>query len=141
MFANGVADGESTVRKLLLDLSSGLKNKQWVSESVISDHVARADDFANDIGALPYVSANQKECGADIVICQHVEKTKCVRIVWAVIIGERQPLRAGANSRERSSVPLPGGRHGLVSCCSSDADSSSGTQRAEHHGIVNACLT
>ncbi len=103
---------------------------------MISDYMTRLPYFANDIWPLSYVPANQKEGGVDIVICQHVEKTKRVRIVGTVVIRERQLLRIGVYSSESFAVPLRGRRHGLVRRGRSDTDSSGGAQGAEHGGIV-----
>ena len=79
-----------------------------------ADHVARLNDLANDFGPLPHVAADQKKSRVNSVLREHLQQAQRVRVVRAVVIGERELARAARQSGERASIPLAGRRHRLV---------------------------
>lgn len=69
-----------------------LENQQWMREGVVAYRVSGVRHFTNDVWPHAHITANHKERRFDIMLCKYFEKTQRVRIVWAVVIRERQLL-------------------------------------------------
>ncbi len=108
-----------------------------MGEAVVADHVASLGDFADDVGKLTNVAANEEKSGVDVVLGEKIKKALRVRVVGAVIVGEGKLTCKTRVSDECSAVPLAGGRHGLVAGGDCGSRGSGGDGEGEHEGIVN----
>jgi len=108
-----------------------------MAEGVIADSMTRPHQLAHDVRPLSYETANDKKRRPHIMLGQNVQQTQRVRIIGAIVVCERQLLGPMAEPGEGAPVPLPRGRHSLVTsgrCCPGTRDSG---QDIEHEGIVN----
>ena len=64
---------------------------------VISDRVSCLGDSPHDVRSLADITADQEERRFHLVASQHVQQVLGVRIIRAVVIGERKLLVPGGN--------------------------------------------
>src|SRR5271166_4367000 len=91
-----------------------LENEQWMRYRVIADDVSRRRDGARDVGPLANITSDHEERRRHVVLRQHVEQVKRVRIVRPIIIGERNLLASTRAAGKCSPEPLSSRRHRLV---------------------------
>src|SRR5579885_2021705 len=102
-------------------------------ERVIPDDMPSLGDFPRDVASLADVAADEKKCGANVMLRQNFQQTKGVRVVGTVVIGQRKLSGARGESGERATVPLTSRSHRLIAGCNGSADSnSSSSERNEH---------
>src|SRR5579863_5361798 len=103
-----------------------------MAESVIADGVASRSDLACDIRPFFHVAADQEECGKYLVLGQDLQDAQGVRIVGAVVVGQRKSLRSHWQSGKSPAEPLAGGRHGLVASGRGRNQTRSARKKAKH---------
>ena len=77
-----------------------------MSEGVVADDVAGLDDFADDFRTLLDVASDQKKSCVHVVLGEDFQQAQGVRIVGAVVVGERDLARAARQSGEGLPIPL-----------------------------------
>lgn len=97
-------------------------------KGVIADHVAGLHEVADDVGALLDIAADQKKSRADVVTRKNLQQAKGVRVVWAVVVSERELLHPTRKAGECAAVPLAGGRHRLVASGEQGANADQSTE-------------
>ncbi len=71
-----------------------VKNEVGMRVRVVADLVAGLADFADDVGAQSGVAADHEEGRLHAVAREHVEQARSVRIVRAIVVGERDQVAA-----------------------------------------------
>src|SRR5438270_518516 len=99
--------------------------------SVIANLMPRSLNGASNLRALANVFANQEKRGFGLMAGQHVQEAERVRIIGAVIEGERKLAGVGA-MRERAAVKLRSRCHGGVSGVSGRSGGSESCKSEEH---------
>ena len=110
-------------------------------EGVVADNVAGLDDFAGDFRTLPHIASNQKKSRVHVVLGENFQQAQRVRIVGAVVVGQRDLPRSARQSREGSPIPLPRRRHGLITRGNGGRGGDGSQGEGEHAGIVNCRLS
>jgi hypothetical protein len=82
---------------------------------VVADYVSTLGDFADDVGPLTDIAANQEERSLDIMSRQNVKQIARVRIVGPIVEGQCDLLRSSVAAAESASKPLPGRGKRLIS--------------------------
>ena len=67
---------------------------------------------------------------------QNIQQTQGVRIVGPVIVSEGQLLRRLPQPGKSPPEPLPGWRHGLVTCCRNGSGASSANNESVHTAAI-----
>ena len=106
---------------------------------MITNDVASPNDLACDVGTLLHEAADQEKSCMHIVAGKDLQQAQGVRIVGTIIIGERDLLAAASQAGECAPVPLPRGRHRLISCSDGAERRATSQDKAEHAGIVSDC--
>jgi hypothetical protein len=135
--AHGVFDCGAAVEEFAADFFLAFENQQRMREGVVADEVTRIGNSTCDIGTLLHVAANQKKSCVNVVPSEDIEKMVSVRIVGAVVVGKNELARVARVSGKCFSVPLAGGRHGLIAGgdCSGGDYECAGNGR-NHDGIL-----
>ena len=106
-------------------------------EGVIANYVPGVRDFPRDIGPLAHVATNHEERRMDLMLREHFEQFQRVRIIRAVIVGERKLLRSTCKAGKCPAIPLASRGHGLVASGCSDANrGKSSDESGKHEEIV-----
>jgi len=84
-----------------------------VRVGVIANGVSSGGDATRDIRLGGYVLADKEERRFHVVLGEHVKKMQRVRIVGAVVVGERELLGVG-EAVERPAEQLGLGRNGAI---------------------------
>src|ERR1700724_3186988 len=83
-------------------------------ERVIANHVSGAYQLARNVWPLFHIATNKKKCRLHIVLGEHFQQTKSMRVVGTVVVSQGQLFGLRLQPGEGSSVPLPPRRHALV---------------------------
>ena len=100
--------------EFLADFSFAFEGEQRMREGVVADDVAGVDNFAGDFRTLLHVASDQKKSRVHAVFGEDFEQAQRVRIVGAVVVGQRDLTRAARQAGESLPIPLPRRRHGLI---------------------------
>jgi len=103
---------------------------------MIPDGVSGVHDGSCDVGALLDEASNQKERGARIVLSQHFQQAKSVRVVRAIVVGESDLLGAPRQANKALAIPLACRCHGLVSSGAHKRSCTRTDQGFEHGAIL-----
>jgi hypothetical protein len=90
VFADGVLNRAAALRDFFANVRAGFKRQQRMSECVISDYVAASSNLSRDIGPLLHVFADLKERCMNVVLRKNVQQMESVRVVRAIVEGERK---------------------------------------------------
>ena len=60
---------------------------------MIAHHMSCSNHFANDIRPLPHIAADHKKRGLHSVLRENLQHLQRIRIVGAIVKGQRQLLR------------------------------------------------
>src|SRR5205823_6448744 len=101
-----------------------------MAERVIANDMPAFRDFCHDIRPLANVAPNKKKRRADIMLREDIEQLERMRIVWAIIKGERNLFRPARQAGEGTPEPLSGGSQGLVP--QDSRSGSTGNGRSQH---------
>src|SRR2546427_12912618 len=82
--------------------------------SVVANEMPGVVNCPCDLRTLPRVFPDQEEGSFGSVLCQHVEQAQSVRIIGAIVIGERHLSGISAMSAG-APVELRPWRHGRIS--------------------------
>src|SRR6266853_499525 len=107
-----------------------------MGERVIADDVSGLRDRERYIGALPHVASDHEERRAHVVLREYIQQRQRMRIVWAVVEGQRNLFAAARAVSNCLSVPLAGRRHRLVSSGSGGGSGGQSDESGEHDRIV-----
>ncbi len=62
-------------------------------ERVVADDVSGLDDLTRNLGPLLHVASDQKKSCVHVVLGQYFQQAQRVRIVRAIVVGERELFR------------------------------------------------
>ena len=99
VLAYRIGQGTRASFKLSSYLACGLEGKQGMRERVIPNYVPSLCHLARDVRPLLHKASDQEKRSADIVPCQNLQQAQRVRIVGAVIVGQRELLRRPVTAR------------------------------------------
>jgi len=85
-----------------------------MAEGMISNRVAGCHDLAHDLWLLFCKFPDHEECGTHSVLGKYLKKLQGMPIVRAIVEGKREFARSWRQPGKCGPIPLPGGRHGLV---------------------------
>src|ERR1700730_1475360 len=106
-------------------------------KGVVAHDVSSFDDLPYDFRPLLHIASDQKKSCANFVFGEDLQQTQGVRIVWPIVVGERDLLGATWQAGERAPMPLSHRRHGLITRGSKrGGDSRPGEHGSEHGRIV-----
>ena len=120
----GAALGE-----FLSDFCFAFEDQKRMGEGVIADDVAGFDDFAGEFRTLLDVASDQKKSRLYAVFGEDFEQAQRVRVVGAVVIGQRDLARAARQAGESFAQPLSGRGHGLVAGGNRGCGGDAGAER------------
>src|SRR5262249_54241413 len=109
VFADGVFDCFAAVGQFTADFGGAFEKQERGRESGIRNHVTGLHENADDVWALLRVAPVQKKSGLLVVTRENLQQAERVRVVWSVVVGERELLRAWRKAGEGVSVPLARG--------------------------------
>ena len=92
MLAHSISNRLTALQDFFLHLAGRLENQSRMGESVVSDDMPSPDQFASNVGPLFYIAADEEECGPHPTLGQDLQQTESVRIIRAVVVGERELL-------------------------------------------------
>src|ERR1700688_617644 len=136
MPANGALQCVAAFGKFLSNFASALEDQQWMREGMVAHDVSGFDDLPYDFRPFLHIASDQKKSCAHIVLGKDVQQTQGVRIVWPVVVRERDPFAATWQAGERAPVPLSRRRHGLIPRGSNGGDSGPREHCSKHGRIV-----
>jgi len=136
MLADGVLQCAAAIKELLAGLGGGFEDETRMGERVIADDVSGLRHRERYIGTLPHVASDHEERRAHVMLRQHFEQLQCMRIVWAIVKGQRDLFAAARAVSKCLSVPLAGRRHRLVPSGRGGGSSGQSDESGEHDRIV-----
>src|SRR5580692_8157376 len=104
-----------------------------MAESMIANDMPGLRQLESDIRPLLCVSPDQKKRRLRVVPGQNLQQTERVRVVGAVVENQRQLPASRSHSAKRSTVPLPGRRHGLIASGNRRCHGTSSEDEATHN--------
>src|ERR1700722_9506616 len=142
MLTHSILKRGTAIAQLFAYFRFTLQCEQGMRESMVADDVASPDDLANNLRTLPNIAPNQKKSCGHAVLRQDFEQMERMRVVWPVIVSEGELLRARSEAGEGTSVPLSGGRHGLVEQWAQRGRSGRSREHGSEHvrdcsGLIN----
>ena len=63
-----------------------------MGEGVVANYMPLLCNLGDNIRPMAHISANQKECGMNVMHRQNVEQIQSMRIVWPIIEGQSDLL-------------------------------------------------
>src|ERR1043165_401183 len=99
--------------------------------SVVSDFMPGGQHGASNFRPLAHVTSDQKERGLGIVFGQNVEQMHRMRIIGAIVKGQRH-LAGIAAMRDRGAIKLRRRGHGGVSSITGSGSGSHRDVKPEH---------
>ena len=76
---------------------------------MIAHNVASLNNFAGDVRTLLHIAPDQKKSCLHAMPGENFQQSQSVRIIGAVVVGQRNLPRAARQSSESSPIPLPVG--------------------------------
>ena len=111
--AQRIFDGGVAARQFFTHSFRGLKQKHGMSRGMVADKVTGGVNSADNLRTLADETADQKKSGADVVHGEDVQQLKCIWVVGAVIIGEREFVRV-TTANDGVAENLRSGPHGGI---------------------------
>jgi hypothetical protein len=137
MLANSALQCVAAFGEFLSNLASALEDQQWMREGVVAHDVSGFDDLPHDFRLLLHVASDQEKSCVYIVLGKNIQQTQRVRIVWPIVVGERDLIGATWQAGERAPLPLSRRRHGLITRGSNrGSDDRPGEHGSQHGRIV-----
>ena len=93
MLADGIGQDSAAFGNLFADTLLGFDGQQRVRERVIADYMASLCNVGGNIRSLPDITSDHEKRCMYVVLLEHLKQAQRVRIVGAVVEGQRNLLR------------------------------------------------